>query len=68
MKTMNTYANKYPRYEETPKAITAAVAFSLAMRLCGDNEVDAREMVRAEWEALYENSIIPQKPPQNTGD
>lgn len=63
MKTMNQYADKFPCYEDTPKAVAAALAFSLAMRLCGDSAIDARETVRAEWETLFANGIVPQKPP-----
>lgn len=63
MKTMNQYADKFPRYRETPKAVAAAIAFSLAMRLCDDNEIDAKEIIRSEWEGLFENEVVPQKPP-----
>ena len=49
-------------YGDTPKAVFAAIAFSLAS-VNGDPEEAQRVMLR-EWTALYDNGIVPQKPPQ----
>lgn len=63
MKTKNSYSDRYPSYEKAPKAVIAAVAFSLAMRLRDDNEIDARALLRTEWDSLHKNEIVPQKQP-----
>lgn len=63
MKTMNEYAADYPQFAETPKAVLAAVAYSLAMRVCGDQTDNVRELLMAEWDVLNENGIVPQKRP-----
>lgn len=47
---------------EAPKTAWMAVAFSLALRLCDDNFVAAKEMIWQEWGILHENGIVPQKP------
>lgn len=64
MKTMNEYAADYPQYAETPKAVLAAVAYSLAMRVCGDRPDNVRELLRAEWDVLHDNGIVSQKRPR----
>ncbi len=45
-----------------PKAVFAAIAYSLAMRLCCDNEGLAKELMQSEWHTLYMNNIVPQAP------
>ncbi len=62
IKKTNNYALDYPKYGSTPKAVVAAVAYSLAMRLCEDNQDEAAQMIRDEWAALYDAKIVPQKP------
>jgi hypothetical protein len=47
-------------YEETPKAVFAALAVSALTR--GDLS-KAKQAILAEWLVLYENGIVPQKPP-----
>ena len=62
LKIKNQYCEDYPNYETTPKAVIAAVAYSLAMRLCNDNFDDAEELLREEWSALYQANVVSQKP------
>ena len=47
-------------YEKAPKAVLAAIAYSLANRLFGDGNEFAG--LTEEWEALYAAKIVPQKP------
>lgn len=62
-KTRNEYVVALGRdYAETPKAVYAALAFSLAMRLSEDDAEAARKLLADEWETLHANEIIPQKP------
>lgn len=58
----NEYQKAYPSFDSTPKAVVAAVAFALAMRLCNDNQEQAEALLREEWSVLHANGIIPQKP------
>ena len=58
----NTYIWRYPNFDKTPKAVIAAIAFSLAMRLCEDDFIKASQMVAEEWGILHQNNIVPQKP------
>ena len=70
MRRLNEYATAGGGrlFEETPKAVFAAVALSFAMR-SGDEEVkpDETVAVRAsflrEWAILYRAGIVPQRPP-----
>lgn len=62
IKKSNEYAGSYPGFTETPKSVLAAIAFSLAMRISGDNPEDAAKLLRDEWAALHANGIVPQKP------
>jgi hypothetical protein len=58
----NEYQAHYPQFEQTPKAVLAAVAYSLAMRLSEDNPATAESLLEQEWRALYECGIVLQKP------
>ena len=62
MKTGNEYQDQYPSFDDTPKAVIAAIAFSLAMRLSEDNPSEAIRLCSAEWQALHNAGIVPQKP------
>lgn len=62
MKQTNKHAMAYPEYSETPKAVIAAVAYSLALMLNEDNEERAAALLREEWLVLHEAGIVPQKP------
>lgn len=67
--------NEYTRaigmkaFDETPKAVFAAIAISFVM-LRGDENGDelpanaAWNYIRREWKALYDNGIVFQKPPK----
>lgn len=61
MKTINNYTGLLKGYEETPKAVYAAIAVSLATR-SGIELSEAERMIKEEWEALYDAGIVPQKP------
>lgn len=62
VKKSNSYAKEYPDYTVAPKAVIAAVAYSLALRLCSDDFEEAENMIKEEWAALYNAGIVPQKP------
>jgi len=62
MKKTNHYAEAFPHYERTPKAVIAALAFSLAMRLEEGDEVRAGDLLEEEWRILHQAGIVPQKP------
>jgi len=66
LKIHNCYAAAVPDYPNTPKSVFAAIAYSLALRLSG-NEVhaDALATLRAEWVALHHAKIVPQRPPNS---
>lgn len=56
-------------YNETPKAVLAALAVSLAVRIVeGEGTEDtfeaAARLVRDEWAALHRAGIVPQSPPK----
>lgn len=63
IKLSNTYADAVKDiYEDCPKAVFAAIAVSLAT--CGGDHLDsAEQLVIEEWQILYDNGIVPQKPP-----
>lgn len=48
-------------YAQTPKAVLAAIVVSL-LSGGGDDPRYLNERIRAEWQALYDNGIVPQKP------
>lgn len=65
-KVSNDYAKVAPKYSGTPKAVWAAIAVSFAARIAerdpfGDSDAIAI-CIGEEWEALYRNGIVPQKP------
>ena len=63
MKITNNYARACDGFDKTPKAVYAALAFSLAVRLAGNDDTeDANRILLNEWRALHENGIVPQKP------
>jgi len=51
---------------KTPKTVYAALAYSLALRLCEDDHERAKAMIRDEWRALHTSGIVPQKPSKET--
>jgi hypothetical protein len=70
-------SNKYieafdiPLYADIPKAVWAALAISLVMRLEAldtDDMERIKVVLKEEWQALYANRVVPQKPQRLTGD
>lgn len=59
---LNAYAVAYPDYDRTPKAVLAAVAISLAMRLSEDDPQRAVALCRDEWRVLHIAKIVRQRP------
>jgi len=59
---VNEYQLAYPAFEDTPKAVIAAVAFSLAMRLCDGNYEEVLNLLADEWRVLHRSGIVPNKP------
>ena len=49
-------------FDACPKAVWAAIAYSLAMRLGSDNHGQAIETIKREWFILHGGNIVPQKP------
>ena len=48
---------------DASKTVWMAIAYSLAMRLTADGaEGSARDLLRKEWQTLYRNGIVPQRP------
>lgn len=47
---------------DASKTVWMAIAFSLAMRIREDNPDLAAQEVYDEWETLFANGIVPQKP------
>lgn len=62
-KLKNEYADELGGafYEQTPKAVFAAVAVSV-LTIGGDYLDDAKNRVLKEWWVLYRAGIVPQKP------
>lgn len=63
MKILNEYATNVPDYRKTPKAVYCAIAYSLALRLTADSNEAVNTIVREEWQALYDNGLVKQRPP-----
>jgi hypothetical protein len=67
VKTTNEYAQFLERahlFEKTPKTVFAALAVSYALHQREDNFNAVVEELLDEWEILYQNGIVPQKPPK----
>lgn len=68
MKTSNEYASILNRgiYEKMPKQVIAAIAVSFAARMLeadpSSHAATIQSFVLAEWGALHNNGIVPQKP------
>ena len=62
MKVLNEYAEAIPFYSDTPKAVFAAIALSLARRLNEDDYAQAIREIHMEWNALYRAGVVPQEP------
>ena len=65
-KTVNEYSMALEDvYEKAPKAVIAAIAVS-CLTTGGDHLSEAKRLFLKEWQTLYDNGIIPQKPPLET--
>lgn len=66
-KISNQYAESFGElYSKTPKAVFAAVAFSLSFINVEESSADAavKHFVN-EWRVLHENGIVPQEAPKD---
>jgi hypothetical protein len=64
-KTFNQYAEAIDGiYTRTPKSVLAAIAVS-ALTFGEEIREQATARVASEWLTLYENGIVPQKPPSD---
>ena len=62
-KTFNEYAYELrDAYDQMPKAVLAAIAYSFALLLCEDDFDAARGKVAKEWQQLHMQHIVPQAP------
>jgi hypothetical protein len=67
-KTLTEYVEVIPRevFENTPKAVWAAIAISFAVNLGGEGDFsEAAQAVVREWSALHQNGIVPQAIPSS---
>lgn len=63
-KQLNSYAEFLGGlYDTIPKAVFAAIAVSMVTN-GGDQLDEAAQRLIAEWRILYDNHIVPQKPPR----
>lgn len=67
-KKMNEYAREVPHYDDIPKSVLAALAFSLAMRLEVDDVGGAKALLIVEWINLHKVGIVPQPVPSKFHD
>jgi hypothetical protein len=61
----NTYARAVVGAIDAPKAVWIAIAVSLANQINGgslDRGIAPIDTLMAEWQTLYDNSIVPQYP------
>lgn len=63
MKITNEYAIAYPHYKDTPKAVIAAIAYSLAMRLSCDDADEVKTILLSEWDSLTACGVVQQQRP-----
>lgn len=62
MKITNEYSSVLgPVYERMPKAVLAAIVVSFAARISGGLDA-VPTAVMDEWQVLFENGIVPQRP------
>ncbi len=54
-------------FDKCPKSVLFEIARQFAYRIGGDfSEPGALSELRAEWEILFQNEIVPQKPPKRS--
>lgn len=62
IKTENQYIHLLDNYHNIPKAVIAAVCISLILKNHDEDINMVEEDFKHEWEALYMNGIVPQRP------
>lgn len=67
-KKRNDYVREIPSYDDIPKAVFAAIAFSFAMRLEEDDADRARRLLVTEWAILHQSGLVPQPVPSRLRD
>jgi hypothetical protein len=69
VKITNEYAKEIPHYDDIPKSVLAAIAFSFAVQLTGKEDFNvAKEILITEWHFLNCNGIVPQDVPAKLHD
>jgi hypothetical protein len=58
----NDYAKLLDNFDKIPKSVFAAIAVSYVLRDNNENFPTVKEGILKEWEVLYNNNIVPQKP------
>jgi hypothetical protein len=58
----NEYVKILKDYDRIPKTVLAAIAVSFALRIEEEAWERVENRVANEWQALYDNGIVPQKP------
>lgn len=61
-KTTNEYQSSIQNYDIIPKAVFAGLVVSYLVNNQGIEFNNIDNAIREEWEMLYKNGIIPQKP------
>ena len=61
IKKSNEYARLVPNYDEIPKAVFAAIAFSMCFISAEESTEGAVARFNEEWDALHVAGIVPQK-------
>jgi len=65
IKVGNDYADRLEEiYDKVPKAVLAAIAVS-SLTVGGDYLEEAKARLVYEWDILYKNGIVSQKPPKD---
>lgn len=62
IKETNDYAKLFPNYDKIPKSVFAGVCASLLAIKNNEDFENIESYFLMEWETLYINQIIPQKP------
>jgi hypothetical protein len=68
-KLHNEYAARFGSvYAETPKAVFAAIAYSMCFMVSEEDSRRALARFAEEWQCLHDNGIVPQKPLKGIAD
>lgn len=58
---INSYQQRFPNFDKTPKTVIASIAFSFALQICEDDFERAAQLIRDEWGILNVNGIVRQR-------